>query len=214
MFTGLVTDVGEVVSVAGDDRLRRIRIRSHYDPATIALGASIACSGPCLTAVAVEPTAEGCIFAVDAAAETLARTHVGTWREGRRVNLERSLKIGDELGGHLVTGHVDGLAELVARDPVTGGAGDPQWAPSDRFTLRAPAPLARFIAEKGSVCLDGTSLTVNTVDGDLFSVLLIPHTLAVTTWGERRAGDGLNLEVDLIARYAARLSESRAAVEA
>ena len=102
----------------------------------------------------------------------------------------------------------------MARDPVTGGAGDPQWAPSDRFTLRAPAQLARFIAEKGSVCLDGTSLTVNTVDGDLFSVLLIPHTLAVTTWGERRAGDRLNLEVDLIARYAARLSESRAAAEA
>jgi riboflavin synthase len=197
MFTGLVTDVGEVVSVEGDDRLRRIRIRSHYDPASIALGASIACSGPCLTA-----------------AETLARTHVGAWREGRRLNLERSLKIGDELGGHLVTGHVDGLAELVARDPVTGGAGDPQWAPSDRFTLRAPAQLARFIAEKGSVCLDGTSLTVNAVDDDLFSVLLIPHTLAVTTWGERRAGDRLNLEVDLIARYAARLSESRPARDA
>lgn len=212
MFTGLVTDVGEVVSVSGDDRLRRIRIRSHYDPASIALGASIACSGPCLTAVAVEPVMGGCIFDVDAAAETLARTHVGDWRTGRRLNLERSLKIGDELGGHLVTGHVDGLAELVARDPVTGGDGDPQWAPSDRFTLRAPAALSRFIAEKGSICLDGTSLTVNTVEGDRFSVLLIPHTLAVTTWGERRVGDRLNLEVDLIARYAARLSESREAL--
>ncbi|GJE16925.1 riboflavin synthase [Methylobacterium marchantiae] len=209
MFTGLVSDVGSVLGVQGDDRLRRIRIRSSYDPATIALGASIACSGPCLTAVAVEPASEGCIFSVDAAAETLARTSVGTWAEGTRLNLERSLRIGDELGGHLVTGHVDGVAEIVARESVTGGAGDPQWAPSDRFLLRAPSSVSRFIAEKGSVCLDGTSLTVNSVDGDLFSVLLIPHTLAVTTWGERREGDRLNIEVDLIARYAARLSESR-----
>ncbi|KQP32155.1 riboflavin synthase [Methylobacterium sp. Leaf100] len=212
MFTGLVTDVGEVVGVSGDDRLRRIRIRSAYDPATIALGASIACSGPCLTAVAVDPVAGGCEFSVDAAAETLALTTVGTWVAGTRVNLERSLKIGDELGGHLVTGHVDGRAEIVARDSVTGGTGDPQWAPSDRFTLRASAGLSRFIAQKGSVCLDGTSLTVNTVADDLFSVLLIPHTLAVTTWGQRRQGDALNLEVDLIARYAARLTEAQGAL--
>ena len=212
MFTGLVTDVGEVVGVSGDDRLRRIRIRSAYDPATIALGASIACSGPCLTAVAVDPVAGGCEFSVDAAAETLALITVGTWVAGTRVNLERSLKIGDELGGHLVTGHVDGRAEIVARDSVTGGTGDPQWAPSDRFTLRAPAGLSRFIAQKGSVCLDGTSLTVNTVADDLFSVLLIPHTLAVTTWGQRRQGDALNLEVDLIARYAARLTEAQGAL--
>lgn len=210
MFTGLVTDVGRVVSVEGGPKLRRIRIRSAYDPATIALGASIACSGPCLTAVAVEPAETGCVFSVDAAAETLARTTVGNWAEGTRINLERSLKIGDELGGHLVTGHVDGLAEIVARESVTGGVDDPEWAPSDRFVLRAPPQLSRFIAEKGSICLDGTSLTVNSVDGDVFSVLLIPHTLAVTTWGERRAGDSLNLEVDLIARYAARLGESRA----
>lgn len=209
MFTGLVTDVGRIVGVAGDARLRRIRIRASYDPATIALGASIACAGPCLTAVAVEPEGEGCVFRVDVAAETLARTTAGAWVEGTRVNLERSLKIGDELGGHLVTGHVDGVAEIVARERVTGGEGDPQWAPSDRFTLRAPGAVSRFIAEKGSVCLDGTSLTVNSVAGDLFSVLLIPHTLTVTTWGERRIGDRLNLEVDLIARYAARLSESR-----
>ncbi|WP_165795536.1 riboflavin synthase, partial [Methylobacterium frigidaeris] len=150
----------------------------------------------------------------DAAAETLARTTVGAWGPGTRVNLERSLKIGDELGGHLVTGHVDGLAEIVAREPVTGQAGDAgdSWAPSERFVLRAPAALSRFIAEKGSVCLDGTSLTVNGVEGDTFTVLLIPHTLAVTTWGERRVGDTLNLEVDLIARYAARLTEARAAV--
>ncbi len=205
MFTGLVSDVGTVVSVAGEGDLRRIAIRSSYDPTGIALGASIACSGPCLTAVVITPAEGGCVFEVDAAAETLARTNVGQWTAGRRINLERSLKIGDELGGHLVTGHVDGLAEIVARDTVTGGA----WGPSERFTLRAPAGLAKFIAEKGSVCLDGTSLTVNSVEGDLFSVLLIPHTLQVTTWGERRAGDALNLEVDLIARYAARLSEAR-----
>ncbi|MCJ2115605.1 riboflavin synthase [Methylobacterium sp. J-001] len=205
MFTGLVSDVGTIVSIAGEGDLRRITIRASYDPATIALGASIACSGPCLTAVAVEPAEGGCVFAVDAAAETLARTTVGRWTAGGRINLERSLKIGDELGGHLVTGHVDGVAEILERESVTAGA----WGPSDRFTLRAPAGLSRFIAEKGSVCLDGTSLTVNSVDGDVFSVLLIPHTLQVTTWGERRAGDGLNLEVDLIARYAARLTEAR-----
>lgn len=205
MFTGLVSDVGTVLSVAGEGDLRRIAIRCTYDPVGIALGASIACSGPCLTAVSIEPDGDGCVFQVDAAAETLARTNVGEWAPGRRINLERSLKIGDELGGHLVTGHVDGLASIVARDTVTDGA----WGPSERFTLRAPPGLARFIAEKGSVCLDGTSLTVNTVEGDLFSVLLIPHTLQVTTWGDRRAGDAVNLEVDLIARYAARLSEAR-----
>ena len=205
MFTGLVSDVGTIVSIAGEGDLRRIAIRASYDPSTIALGASIACSGPCLTAVSVEPDAGGCVFAVDAAAETLARTTVGRWTAGARINLERSLKIGDELGGHLVTGHVDGVAEILERESVTAGA----WGPSDRFTLRAPAGLSRFIAEKGSVCLYGTSLTVNSVDGDVFSVLLIPHTLQVTTWGERRAGDKLNLEVDLIARYAARLTEAR-----
>lgn len=206
MFTGLVSDVGTVASVTGDGDLRRIAIRASYDPATIALGASIACAGPCLTAVSVEPTAGGCVFAVDAAAETLARTTVGAWVAGTRINLERSLKIGDELGGHLVTGHVDGVAEIVERETVTADA----WGASERFTLQAPAALAKFIAEKGSVCLDGTSLTVNAVQGDLFSVLLIPHTLQVTTWGERRQGDRLNLEVDLIARYAARLTEARA----
>ncbi|GJE59430.1 riboflavin synthase [Methylobacterium trifolii] len=205
MFTGLVSDVGTVLIVSGETNLRRLTIRASYDPSGIALGASIACSGPCLTAVAVEPAEGGCVFSVDAAAETLARTTVGLWRAGTRINLERSLRIGDELGGHLVTGHVDGLAEIVSRESVTEGA----WGPSERFTLRAPGPLARFIAEKGSVCLDGTSLTVNGVAGDLFSVLLIPHTLQVTTWGERRAGDSLNLEVDLIARYAARLAEAR-----
>jgi riboflavin synthase len=134
---------------------------------------------------------------------------VGDWREGTRINLERSLRIGDELGGHIVTGHVDGLATIVAREAIT--AGDDPWGPTARFVIRAPHGLAPFIAEKGSVCLDGTSLTVNSVDGDHFSVLIIPHTLAVTTWGERQAGDRLNLEVDLMARYAARLAEARRA---
>lgn len=210
MFTGIVTDVGEVVAAEGTQgTLKRLRIRSSYDPATIALGASIACGGPCLTVVKVEPQEGGCWFEVDAAAETLERTSVGEWREGTRINLERSLKIGDELGGHIVTGHVDGLATIVAREAIT--AGDDPWGPTARFVIRAPGGLAPFIAEKGSVCLDGTSLTVNSVDGDLFSVLIIPHTLAVTTWGERQAGDRLNLEVDLMARYAARLAEARRA---
>ncbi len=210
MFTGIVTDVGEVVAAEGTQgTLKRLRIRSSYDPATIALGASIACGGPCLTVVKVEPREGGCWFEVDAAAETLERTSVGDWREGTRINLERSLRIGDELGGHIVTGHVDGLATIVAREAIT--AGDDPWGPTARFVIRVPHGLAPFIAEKGSVCLDGTSLTVNSVDGDLFSVLIIPHTLAVTTWGERQAGDRLNLEVDLMARYAARLAEARRA---
>jgi riboflavin synthase len=210
MFTGIVTDVGEVVAAEGTQgTLKRLRIQSSYDPATIALGASIACGGPCLTVVKVEPREGGCWFEVDAAAETLERTSVGDWREGTRINLERSLRIGDELGGHIVTGHVDGLATIVAREAIT--AGDDPWGPTARFVIRAPHGLALFIAEKGSVCLDGTSLTVNSVDGDHFSVLIIPHTLAVTTWGERQAGDRLNLEVDLMARYAARLAEARRA---
>jgi riboflavin synthase len=207
MFTGIVTDVGTVAAVSGSDRLRRLRIACAYDPAGVALGASIACGGPCLTVVAVGAREGGAWFEVDVAAETLARTTAGSWREGTRLNLERSLRIGDELGGHMVTGHVDGTAEILARETVT--AGDDPWGPTARFAIRAPGALARFIAEKGSVALDGTSLTVNEVEGDTFSVLLIPHTLAVTTWGERRAGDLLNLEVDLMARYAARLAESR-----
>jgi riboflavin synthase len=205
MFTGLVTDVGRVAAVSGGDKLRRFRIESTYAPDEIALGASIACSGPCLTVVAFGPRDGGSWFEVDAAAETLARTNVSNWREATRINLERSLRIGDELGGHIVTGHVDGVAEIVSREEV---APDSEWGPTARFVLRAPAQLKRFIAEKGSVTLDGTSLTVNDVDNDLLSVLIIPHTLAVTTWGERRAGDRLNLEVDLMARYAARLAEA------
>jgi riboflavin synthase len=209
MFTGIVTDVGRVAAISDGGKLRRIRIEAAYDPTSIALGASIACGGPCLTVVALDGRDGGCWFEVDAAAETLARTTVGDWQAGTRVNLERSLRIGDELGGHLVTGHVDGVATILAREAVT--AGDDAWGPTARFDIRAPRGLARFIAEKGSVCLDGTSLTVNTVEDDVFSVLIIPHTLAVTTWGERQAGDRLNLEIDLMARYAARLAEARGA---
>jgi riboflavin synthase len=207
MFTGIVTDVGEIVSAEGTQgTLKRLRIHSSYDPATITLGASIACGGPCLTVVAFGPRDNGSWFEVDAAAETLARTTLGEWGPGTRVNLERSLKIGDELGGHIVTGHVDGVATIVLRTRIT--AWDEPWGPTARFDVRAPRSLSRFIAEKGSVCLDGTSLTVNTVQDDVFSVLVIPHTLAVTTWGERDAGHRLNLEVDLMARYAARLAEA------
>ena len=218
MFTGLVTDIGRVSRVSQTNGLRRIRIESSYDPASIALGASIACSGPCLTVVAVGPHEGGSWFEVDAAAETLARTTVCDWGEGTRINLERSLRIGDELGGHLVTGHVDGVAEIVRRVEVTGaegsaggeGSAGEAWGPTARFDVRVPRGLAPFVAEKGSVALDGTSLTVNAVEGDVLSVLLIPHSLAVTTWGERKTGDHLNLEVDLMARYVARLAEAKA----
>jgi riboflavin synthase len=198
MFTGIITDVGEVLSVEPHGELRRICIACAFLADDIAIGASIACSGPCLTVVAVSPNAEGATFEVDAAAETLARTNVGSWTRGLRVNLERALKIGDELGGHIVTGHVDGLARALSRDDFDGMA---------RFWLEAPQALSRFIAEKGSVTLDGVSLTVNEVQGDRFSVLIIPHTLSVTTLGRCKSGDALNLEVDLMARYAARLSE-------
>ena len=200
MFTGLVTDVGEVVSTQERGELRRLRIACGYDPASIATGASIACSGPCLTAVEKGVENGRNWFEVDIGAETLARTTAGAWRVGTKLNLERSLKIGDELGGHIVTGHVDGVAEVLARKDFDGMA---------RFDIRAPRDLARFIAEKGSVCLDGTSLTVNSVEKDMLSILLIPHTLAVTTWGAVGQGTKLNLEVDLMARYAARLAEAR-----
>ncbi len=210
MFTGIVTGVGEVISVDGTQgTLKRLRIHSAFDPATITLGASIACGGPCLTVVDFGAREDGSWFDVDAAAETLARTTVAEWAPGTRVNLERSLKIGDELGGHIVTGHVDGVATIILRTSIT--AGDNPWGPTARFDIRAPRELSRYIAEKGSVCLDGTSLTVNTVADDVFSVLIIPHTLGVTTWGERDTGDRLNLEVDLMARYAARLAEARPA---
>ncbi len=199
MFTGIVTDIGDVVAVTPQAQdLRRLTIACGYDRASIALGASIACSGVCLTVVATGERGGRTTFVVDAAAETLAVTTAGRWREGSRLNLERSLRLGDELGGHLVSGHVDGLAEVLARDDLSGMV---------RLTLRTPDRLSRFIAQKGSVALDGVSLTVNEVEDDTFSVLVIPHTLAVTTIGHDRPGDRLNLEVDMMARYAARLIE-------
>jgi len=211
MFTGIVSDVGEVIDAEEKaEGLRRLRIACGYDPETIDIGASIACSGICLTVVergrapshpspARGGGSERGYFSVDAAAETLRMTTAGTWRRGTSLNLERSLRLGDELGGHLVSGHVDGVAELIARDDFVDMAD---------FTLRVPAELCRFIAPKGSVALDGVSLTVNKVEGDGFSVLIIPHTLRVTTLGSLQVGAKLNLEVDQMARYAARLLDA------
>jgi riboflavin synthase len=196
MFTGIITDIGEVVAVTPRNVGARFRIATGYDPETIAIGASIACGGPCLTAIERGIDGNRSYFDVEASPETLDRTTLGGWRAGTRINLERSLKLGDELGGHMVSGHVDGIATLVSRED----SGDMAV-----FVFEAPAELARFIAEKGSVALDGTSLTVNTVKGRRFSVTIIPHTLAVTTWGMRKAGDRINLEVDQVARYVARL---------
>jgi riboflavin synthase len=210
MFTGIVTDMGEIVSMEPRGELRRLRIACSYESDSIALGASIACSGVCLTVVAVAREGARTVFDVDAAAETLAVTTVGTWACGTRVNLERALKIGDELGGHIVTGHVDGVARIESRDDFCDRG--PEGRPSEetsmsRFWIESPHEMSRLIAKKGSVALDGVSLTVNEVAGDRFSVLLIPHTLHVTTLGALRAGDTVNIEVDLMARYAARLSE-------
>ena len=191
MFTGIVTDLGAVrlIERHGDTR---IEIETAYDTDAIELGASVACSGPCLTVV---DKASGW-FAVEASAETLARTTLGEWRAGTRVNLERAMRVGEELGGHIVSGHVDAVASVVETLP----EGD-----SVRFLFDAPENLAKYIAPKGSVALDGVSLTVNEVDGNRFGVNVIGHTRAATTFGERRAGDRVNLEIDTIARYVARL---------
>ncbi|HEY1301471.1 MAG TPA: riboflavin synthase [Stellaceae bacterium] len=191
MFTGIVTDLGRV------RRLRRaeivdLTIATGFDTGSIAIGASIACSGACLTVVALEPGA----FTVQASAETLARTTIGNWREGTPVNLERALRLGDELGGHLVSGHVDGLARIVERRPE---------AESVRFVFAAPDELMPFIAAKGSVALDGVSLTVNEVSASRFGVNIIPHTLACTNFGTAAPGQRMNLEIDTIARYVASL---------
>jgi riboflavin synthase len=199
MFTGIVTDIGEVIAVepraAG---LVHLTIGCSYDPQSIAAGASIACAGVCLTVTARGGDGGRAWFAADAAAETLRVTTAGRWRAGTRLNLERALRVGDELGGHMVAGHVDGLAAVAAREEMTD---------MTRITFRVPARIARFIAPKGSVALDGVSLTVNAVTDDVFSVLIIPHTLAVTTLRALVVGDEVNLEADLMARYAARLLE-------
>jgi riboflavin synthase len=200
MFTGIITDIGTVDAVTALSKGRRFRITTDYDPKTIEIGASIACAGVCLTVVALPETgSNGRWFEVEAWEEALRLSTAGTWEEGGRVNLERALKIGDELGGHIVSGHVDGMASIVARE---------EEGEAVRFRIEAPAELARFIAPKGSVALDGTSLTVNKVEGNVFDVLLIQHSLVVTTWGERAVGDAVNLEVDTMARYAARLMEA------
>ncbi len=202
MFTGIITDLGEIADLkpVAQGQLHRLRILCRYDRATIADGASIACNGVCLTVVASGVADGRTWFDVDAAAETLRMTTARHWQVGTRLNLERALKIGDELGGHIVAGHVDGVATIVGRDDL------PDMA---RFELRCPRELARFIAAKGSVTLDGVSLTVNTAVDITFSVLIIPHTLSVTTLSGWQAGSEVNLEVDLMARYAARLTEMK-----
>ncbi|RTL71106.1 MAG: riboflavin synthase [Hyphomicrobiales bacterium] len=196
MFTGIITDVGRLVDRAGG----RFRIASGFDPSGIALGASIACDGCCLTVVEVAQGERGAVFSVDVSNESLSRTILGDWYPGRRINLERALKAGDELGGHIVSGHVDGVGAVAAMRP----DGD-----SRRFTIEAPADIAPYIASKGSVALDGISLTVNEVAGNTFGINIIPHTLTHTTLGDRKPGDRVNLEVDLFARYVARLMEQR-----
>ena len=196
MFTGIVTDIGRIaeVKLAGD---LRARIATRYDVERIDIGASIACDGVCLTVVALGSDPEGW-FEVEISAETVSKTNLSGWATGKRVNLERALRVGDELGGHIVSGHVDGLAEVVSVRPEGG---------SVRVVFRAPEAMARFIAPKGSVTLNGTSLTVNEVDGCRFGVNLIPHTQIVTTWDEVAVGDRINLEIDTMARYVARLRE-------
>ena len=202
MFTGIVTDIGEITSLTptAQGQLHRLRIACRYDRATIADGASIACNGICLTVVASGTSGGKTWFDVDAAAETLGMTTAKHWTAGTRLNLERALKIGDELGGHIVAGHADGIATIAGREDL------PDMA---RFTLTTTRELARFIAPKGSITLDGVSLTVNTVQDVTFSVLIIPHTLDVTTLSSWRAGSEVNIEVDLMARYAARLAEMK-----
>jgi riboflavin synthase len=201
MFTGITTDVGEVIAVEPRaEGLRRLKVACAYPRESIVIGASISHSGVCLTVVETAAAGNRTAISVDAAAETLRMTTAGAWKQGTRLNLERALKVGDELGGHIVAGHVDGVAELVSREDLTDMA---------RLTLRGPRELMRFVATKGSVALDGVSLTVNEVTADTFSVLIIPHTLSVTTLGAAKTGETLNLEIDLMARYAARLMETR-----
>ena len=200
MFTGIVSDIGEVVAVEPRaEGLARLKIACRYDPDTIDIGASIACSGVCLTVVARGGGGNRALFDVDAAAETLRVTTVGGWQQGTRVNLERALKVGDELGGHLVSGHVDGLARVVSRTPVAG---------STRWEFELPAGFERLVAPKGSIALDGVSLTVNHVEGARFGVNIIPHTFEHTTFSDLAPGDRVNFEIDLLARYVARLMDT------
>lgn len=196
MFTGLITDVGRVASRDGG----RMTLACAYDAASIAVGASIACDGCCLTVTRVDEAPNGSRFHVDISNETLAHTTLGRWSEGRNVNLERALTLQQELGGHIVTGHVDAVAVIAERR---------SDGESVRFAIDCPNELAHLVAAKGSIALDGVSLTVNEVDGARFGVNIVPHTLAHTTWGEKRDGDKVNLEVDLLARYVARMQDVR-----
>ena len=198
MFTGIVTGIGTVRRLVplGQGHDMRIEIEAPWpDTAAIALGASISCGGCCLTAVELGPD----WFAVDASAETLSKTKLGTWHEGSHMNLERSLRVGDELGGHIVSGHVDGMGHIVSITPENG---------SYRLEVDVPKDLSRFIASKGSVAIDGVSLTVNQVAGTRFGVNIIPHTWQVTTLGALSPGDGVHIEIDMLARYVARLAET------
>ncbi|WP_299281094.1 riboflavin synthase [uncultured Tateyamaria sp.] len=193
MFTGIITDIGTIAELHQEGDLR-VRITTGYDTAGIDMGASIASDGVCLTVVDLGPD----WYDVQVSAETVSKTNLSAWSPGKRVNLERALRVGDELGGHIVSGHVDGVAEVIS----VVDEGD-----STRVQLRAPAALSRFIAPKGSVALNGTSLTVNEVEGDVFGINFIPHTKEVTTWGDVAVGDAVNLEIDTLARYVARLAE-------
>lgn len=195
MFTGIVTDIGRVRAVTDTERARRFEVETSYDTTTIDLGASISHAGCCLTVVEMGSG----WFAVEVSQESLDRTTLGDWTAGTRINLERAARLGDELGGHIVSGHVDGVGEVVAFEPVGG---------SRRLAVRAPRPLHRFIAEKGSITIEGVSLTVNGVIDDVFEVNLIPHTLAVTTLSGLAPGSRVNLEIDMLARYLARWRET------
>lgn len=198
MFTGIVSDMGRVVAAPAGG----FRIACRYGADSLAIGGSVACDGCCLTVTAVEGIeGGGAVFTVDASNETRTHTTLGEWRVGRAVNLERPLRLQDEIGGHLLTGHVDGVATILERR---------QDGESVRFHIEAPAGLARFVAPKGSVALDGVSLTVNEVEGATFGVNIIPHTLRATTWCDKGPGDRVNLEVDLLARYVARIAETMA----
>ena len=199
MFTGIITSVGEIMAADREEDDLRLVIACDYEPASMAIGASIACSGVCLTVTDKGDHARGGWFSADVSAETLSKTTLGDRVAGDLLNLERSLKVGDELGGHIVSGHVDGVGRIVALN----ADGE-----SLRVAVEAPAPLARFIAQKGSITMDGASLTVNDVDGAVFGVNLIPHTREVTTFGGLAAGQRVNLEIDLLARYVARLAEA------
>lgn len=197
MFTGIIIDVGtvELISKRGDTALK---IKTALDPADLAIGASVACSGPCLTVIGKGGRKGDAWFSVEVSSETMSKTTLEAWAVGQRVNLEKSLKVGDEIGGHIVSGHVDGVGEIVSMDP----DGD-----SVRIKIKAPKALAKFIAPKGSIALDGTSLTVNEVDGTRFGVNIIPHTSKATTWGDAKVGGKINIEIDMLARYLARLKE-------